>query len=82
MIESLSYLIALLFAPFIAMGCVVTAFAPFFIISWIKGKILWLFGLFRKKQNNHFLVKLLDENDPYRKYEEEYVRRKENGHQD
>lgn len=34
------------------------------------------------EKRNHYSVKLLDGNEQYRKYEEEYVRRKSDGHND
>ena len=77
MIELIGFLIALIIAPFIAWGLCLLLSIPMFIFLWTEENIPLLFKR-KKKKNNHFLVKLLDENDPFRKYEEEYVRRKLN----
>ena len=79
MIELIGFLIALIIAPFIAWGLCLLLSIPLGIFLWIDENIGRLFS--RKEKRNHYSVKLLDDEDLFRKYEEEYVRRKENGHQ-
>lgn len=78
MIELIGFLIALIIAPFIAWGLWLLMSIPLGIFFWIDENIPNLFS--RKEKRKHFSVKLLDDNDLFRKYEEEYVVRKENGH--
>lgn len=79
MIELLSFLIAVILTSFICCGLCFLWSIPLFIPEWIEENISRLFS--RKKKPNHYSVKLLDDNDTFREYEE-YVRRKENGLKD
>ena len=72
MIELLNFIALVMISPLIVVVC----FIPIFIIEWIEDT----FGCERKKKRNHYSVKVLDDNDTFRKYEEEYVRRKSDVH--